>query len=99
VWPSRRVPLKLKEALSVAGGYDLDPTVWEIGDPATDRQLAGLAGKPPPKPHPLYAPGHHDTDGSILCHGVRFARDRVRTTYTATIRINTGRMRSAASPV
>ncbi len=98
-WPRRRVPLKCQEASRVPGSYNLDATVWEVGDPATNWQLARHARQPPPKPNTLYATGDHDTDGSIVCHGVRFARDRVRTTYTATIRINTGRIRSAARPV
>jgi len=36
VWPSHRMPLELQQAVRIAGGYNLDPTVWEVGNPAAD---------------------------------------------------------------
>ena len=42
--PPGREPLQLQEAGRIAGGHDLDASIWKIADPATDRQLTGLAG-------------------------------------------------------
>jgi hypothetical protein len=55
MWSGSGQSFDFVEGMLAAGCHDLYPTVGEIADPASDRQMLGLTRQPPPESDPLHS--------------------------------------------